>query len=287
MSLAPLRTLLNSKKPLIMGVINITPDSFSDGGQHTTPQNAIKSGLEMIEQGAHILDIGGESSRPGATPVTPDEEMRRVLPVIEGLVKEKAHHHAHLSIDSYHAATMAAAIQAGVTIINDITALEGEAQSLPLLADIARDQNISEILMHMHGQPQIMQDNPTYQNNVTEEIMEYLAKRVEVCTNAGIPKENLIVDPGIGFGKTLDHNLEILNQFEKFKSLNLPLLIGVSRKSFISQIDRNMPADQRLGGSLAACLSARQRGAHIFRVHDVDETRQALAVWDAITHQIS
>lgn len=259
--------------PSIMGVINVTPDSFSDGGDFLDPRRAIDHGLAMLEQGADILDVGGESTRPGAEPVSPAAEIDRILPVVEALAAAGA----TVSIDTRHAAVMRAALAAGAGIINDVTALTGDPDSLAAAAE----SDAPVILMHMRGEPRTMQAAPDY-DDAPLDVYDYLAGRIEGCIAAGISRDRITVDPGIGFGKTVDHNADILRQTALFHGLGCPLLIGVSRKSFIGKLSRGEPAKDRLGGSLAAALAAVSRGAQVLRVHDVAETLQALAVWRAV-----
>ncbi len=257
----------------IMGVINVTPDSFSDGGDRFDPGRAIADGQAMLAAGADILDVGGESTRPGAAPVDPAEEQRRVLPVVRALAAEGA----VVSIDSRHAATLSEALAAGATIVNDISALTRDPESLPLVA--ASDCGI--VLMHMQGAPQTMQQAPRY-DDVVLDVYDFLEGRLEACDRAGIPRSRIAVDPGIGFGKSLEHNLALLESLAIFHGLGCPILLGVSRKRFIGRLSGEVPAKARLPGSLAAALSGLARGAQILRVHDVAETVQATRVWQAI-----
>ena len=268
---------IQSGQPMVMGIVNVTPDSFSDGGQFATTDTAIAHGRRLLEEGAHILDIGGESTRPGADTVSVEDEKARVVPVIEGLRDAAAKAGAYLSVDTRNAATMAAVIEAGADIINDITALEGDPASM----DVVARSGLPVILMHMQGEPQQMQDNPQYDDVVTE-VREYLDARIEACVAAGIDRSLIILDPGIGFGKTVEHNLSLMKHLDDYAESGLPLLLGVSRKSFIGFLDDNAPATDRLGGSLAAALAGYSRGAAILRVHDVAATRQALMIWRAI-----
>jgi dihydropteroate synthase len=228
----------------------------------------------MLQDGADILDVGGESTRPGAAPVAVAEEIARVVPV----VRELAAAGALVSIDTRRAAVMEAAIASGARIVNDVTALTGEARARSLIANAG----VSVILMHMQGEPATMQLAPSYENAASE-VYDWLVEQVEVCEGAGIGRQRIAVDPGIGFGKTADHNLEILAALDKYAALGCALVVGVSRKSFIGRLSRDEPPKQRLPGSLAAALAAVARGADILRVHDVAETRQALSVWHAIT----
>ena len=261
------------ERPLIMGVINVTPDSFSDGGEALDPAAALERGRTMVEAGAAILDVGGESTRPGASPVSEDEEMSRVLPVVRGLAEQGF----VVSIDTRRAAVMEQATNAGARIINDVTALTRDPRSL----EVASASGAHLILMHMRGVPGTMQDDPHYED-APREVFDYLAGRVAACETAGIERRRIAVDPGIGFGKTLDHNLEILRHLGLYRELGLVLVLGVSRKSLIGKISRGEPPGERLPGSLAAALAGILRGVHILRVHDVAETRQALDVWAAI-----
>ena len=256
-----------------MGVINVTPDSFSDGGEALDPGAALERGRTMMEAGAAILDVGGESTRPGAVPVSEDDEMSRVLPVVRGL----ADLGFVVSIDTRRAAVMEAATDAGARIINDVTALTGDPRSL----EVASSSGAHVVLMHMLGEPGTMQDDPRYED-AAGEVFDYLAGRVSACEAAGIDRGRIAVDPGIGFGKTLDHNLEIIRRLDLYRELGLPLVLGVSRKSLIAKMSRGEPPKERLPGSLAAALAGVTRGAGILRVHDVAETRQALEVWAAI-----
>ncbi len=258
--------------PHIMGIVNVTPDSFSDGGQYYSPESAVAHGLKLLRDGADILDIGGESTRPGAEDIGEEEEIRRVIPVIRDL----RNHTAHISIDSYRPRTIAAALEAGASMINDITALTN-LESMR----IAADANVPVCLMHMQGTPRTMQDNPVYQD-VVNDVLAYLIDRIEACMKAGIKKENLIIDPGIGFGKTRDHHLALLASLERVHEPGVPVLLGASRKSFIAKLDPGASAGNRLPGSLAAALRGMDAGVSILRVHDVAETRQALQVWKAM-----
>jgi len=259
--------------PVIMGIVNVTPDSFSDGGEAFRVDDAVARGLAMRAAGAAILDVGGESTRPGAEPVSPEDEMARVLPVIETLAAEGA----LVSIDSRRAAVMAAAMDAGAGIVNDVTALTGDPDSL----DVVAGAGASVILMHMQGEPRTMQDNPTY-NVPSEDIRDYLAARIAACEAAGIPRGRIAVDPGIGFGKTLEHNLEILAHMDRFHELGCAVVLGASRKSFIGKLSEAEDPQERVAGSIATALAARAQGVQIYRVHDVAETRQAFQVWEAI-----
>ena len=263
---------LTLDEPRIMGIVNVTPDSFSDGGETFQRDDALARGRAMIAAGADILDIGGESTRPGADPVDPDEEIARVVPVIEVLSAESA----LVSIDTRRTAVMRAAIAAGAKIVNDVTALTGDEGSMAVVAEAGVDV----ILMHMQGEPRNMQANPTY-DDVVADVRIFLATLVGACADVGIPKERVAVDPGLGFGKTLEHNLELIHHIDAFQDLAAAVAIGASRKSFIGRLSGVDEAADRMAGSISAVLAARSRGAQIFRVHDVAETRQALEVWEA------
>jgi dihydropteroate synthase len=260
-------------RPAIMGVVNVTPDSFSDGGDFLDHADAIARGTALLDAGADILDVGGESTRPGADPVPPEEEIRRVVPV----VRHFAGIGAVVSIDTRHAAVMAAALEAGAAIINDVTGLTGDPESLGL----AVRSSAPVVLMHMRGEPRTMQQAPDYVDAVTD-VYAYLAGRVAACLDAGVRLENLCVDPGIGFGKTVSHNLEILRHTALYHGIGVPVLIGLSRKGFIGALSRKEPPKDRLAGSLAGALSCMGQGAQIIRVHDVAETYQARALWLAL-----
>lgn len=260
-------TLEAAAPPRIMGIVNVTPDSFSDGGAHADAAAAIDHARALVGAGADIVDIGGESTRPGAEPVDAGAELTRVMPVIEALAGGPV----PLSIDTRHAAVMRAAVAAGAAIVNDVTALAGDAGSLAAVAD----SDASVVLMHMAGEPRTMQAAPAYAD-VALDVFDALAARVAACRDAGIDSARLCVDPGIGFGKTASHNLALLQRLALFHGLGCALLVGASRKSYIARVTRDAPADRRLGGSLAAALAARDRGCQILRVHDVAETRQAV-----------
>ena len=261
---------LELDRPRIMGVVNVTPDSFSDGGERFDSGRAVADGLAMIEAGADIIDVGGESTRPGAAPVPVEEELRRVLPVVTGLAAQGA----RVSIDTRRAPVMAEAAAAGAAILNDVTALSGDPESL----SVAAQSGLPVVLMHMQGEPQTMQADPQY-GQVSLDVFDYLTGRIEACEASGIPRDRLIVDPGVGFGKTLAHNLRLLNDLALLHGTGCAILLGVSRKSFITKIDGPCEAKERLPGSLAAMLYGIRQGVQIVRVHDVAETRQALAVW--------
>jgi len=253
----------------VMGIVNVTPDSFSDGGDYNTTEQAIARGRELVDVGASILDIGGESTRPGADDVTEAEEIDRVVPVIRALA-EKGH---VVSIDTRHANVMEAAMAAGAGIINDVTGLEGDERSL----EVAARLGAPVMLMHMQGEPGTMQVDPQYDCAVLD-VYDYLLDRIESCERAGISRDKICIDPGIGFGKTLSHNLELLSRLAIFHGLGCPILLGTSRKSFIGKIDPKADPKQRLGGSIASAVNGWRHGAQIMRVHDVQETVQAISV---------
>ncbi len=261
---------LKLDRPLVMGILNVTPDSFYIGTADR--EKAVAHGRAMLEAGADILDIGGESTRPGAAPVDEAEEKRRIEPVIRALAAAGA----VISVDTRHAAVMAAALSWGARIINDISGLEGPGS----LETVARS-GAPVVLMHMRGSPQTMQENPSY-DLASLDIAQYLAKRIGICREAGVPPHRIVVDPGIGFGKTLEHNLEIMGRLTLFHGFGCGVLVGVSRKSSIARIAGGAPVETRLPGSLAGALYALQQGAQILRVHDVAETRQAIAMWQAM-----
>jgi dihydropteroate synthase len=260
-------------KPRIMGVVNLTPDSFSDGGALGSPAAAIAHARRLVAEGADIVDIGGESTRPGAEPVPVEVELSRVLPVIEGLAGKID---ARLSVDTRKAEVMRRSTAAGADIINDVSALMHDKESLAAAAE----SGCPVILMHAQGDPRTMQDNPCYAN-VLLDVFDFLEARVAACEAAGIAKAKLLVDPGIGFGKTLEHNLALLAGLSLFHGLGVPVVLGASRKRFIGILTGVEKAAERVHGSVAAALSAVAQGAQIVRVHDVAATRQALEVWMA------
>jgi dihydropteroate synthase len=260
-------------RPRIMGIVNVTPDSFSDGGHYLAPEAAVAHGLRLEEEGVDFLDIGGESTRPGAEPITIDEECQRVLPVIEALAKRAR---VPISIDTRNAEVMRRAIDAGARMINDVSALTHDPSSLATAAA----SGLPVVLMHAKGDPRTMQRNPTY-DDVVLDVYDALADRLAACQAAGIPRGRLIVDPGIGFGKTLAHNLALLGALSIFHGLGCPILLGASRKSFITKLT-GAAADDGLPASLAAALQGLAQGVQIVRVHDVAATRQAIALWQGV-----
>lgn len=261
-----------TKGPVFMGIVNVTPDSFSDGGHYLDAQAAIDHGLRLIEEGAQIIDIGGESTRPGAKAVSEEEEQARIIPVIQALSNAGA----LISVDTRHAGTMKAAVEAGAGMINDVSALQGEG-SLAMAASLS----VPVCLMHMQGEPQSMQKAPHYEDAV-QDVFDFLAGRIARCVEAGIAQNSIIADPGIGFGKTLSHNVDILKNLQYYSKLGVPVLLGTSRKSFIEKIHPGAKADQRLPGSLASIVWGYAQGVRMFRVHDVGESVQALTVYSAI-----
>ena len=260
-------------RALVMGVVNVTPDSFSDGGDFAEPAAAIVHGLALLAEGADIIDIGGESTRPGGASTAIEDERRRVIPVVEALAERGA----VVSIDTRHASIMREAIASGARIVNDVTALSGDSDSLGAVAR----SGVAAVLMHMRGEPATMQTAPAYED-VVGEVEAFLAGRLAAAAAAGVARTRLAIDPGIGFGKTLEHNLALLRATRRLKRLGAPIVVGVSRKSFIARLSKGEPPKQRLAGSLAAALAALARGADILRVHDVAATVQAIAVWRAI-----
>ncbi len=262
----------------IMGILNVTPDSFSDGGRYHDVDLAVKQALRLVDEGADIIDVGGESTRPGAQEISAKEEIARVIPVIMALREAVRDFdlEPQISIDTRKPLVAEAAVHAGADIWNDVTGLTFDPRSEALAADLA----CPVILMHAQGTPEIMQDNPSY-GDVVFEVKDWLSKRLDACEFAGIDRENIIIDPGIGFGKRLEDNLLLFNRLAEFGSLGCPLLMGASRKSFMGRIDGSA-ADDRLGGSIAAALWSISHGATILRVHDVSETVQAVKIWEAM-----
>lgn len=259
--------------PLIMGILNVTPDSFSDGGLFINKEPAINRVNQMINEGADIIDIGGESTRPGADEVSVDEECQRVLPVIKAI---RENSDIPISIDTSKTEVMRLAISEGASMINDVNALRAEGA-----VDVAAELDVPVCIMHMQGQPRTMQHTPTYEN-VVKEVKDFLKNRIETCLNAGIKKNNIIIDPGFGFGKTLEHNLKLFKHLEEFQGLDFPILVGVSRKSMIGKILDNAPANERLYGSVAFATLASWMNANIIRVHDVKATADALKCCQAV-----
>jgi dihydropteroate synthase len=255
-----------------MGVVNVTPDSFSDGGLYLDASKAIEHGRELIADGADILDVGGESTRPGAVAVGAEQELERVGPVIEALAGEGA----SVSVDTSKLAVAEAALDAGATIVNDITALRSE----PEIAGLCAARGAGLVLMHMQGSPRTMQDDPRYED-VVDDVKGFLAERLRFAVAEGVAEERVWLDPGIGFGKTVEHNLELLRRLRELTDLGRPLVVGTSRKSFIGKIGGG-EASERLGGTVASCVIAFANGAAVLRVHDVREVREGLLVAEAV-----
>jgi len=262
-----------SRRTAIMGVLNITPDSFSDGGSYLDPNRAIARGIELADEGADVIDIGGESTRPGAASVSDEEELDRVIPVLQGLRRALS---IPLSVDTTKAHVARRALDEGVDLVNDISAMRFD----PAMASLVAREKVPVVLMHMQGKPRTMQAQPNYRN-VVQEVADFLRGQIEFANSAGVDPVNIIIDPGIGFGKNLDHNLELLRSLPTLGSLGRPLLVGPSRKTFIGMVLQVGPED-RLEGSIAAAVAAAMGGANIIRVHDVRATFRALRVADKI-----
>lgn len=261
-------------RPRVMGILNVTPDSFSDGGKFYDTQLAIEHGLKLLSEGADILDIGGESTRPGAKPVSVEEELKRVIPVIEGIKKEAPD--ALISIDSYKSEVAEQAIKAGARMVNDISGLRFDHR----MVEVVSRYQVPVVIMHIKGTPKDMQDNPQYEDLISE-IRQYFLQQIKFAVEHGISQDRIIIDPGIGFGKKLEHNYEILAHLEEFKELGYPILVGPSRKSFIGNI-LNLPPQERLWGTAAAVTAAILKGAEIIRVHDVKEMLQVIKIAECI-----
>ncbi|HSK29376.1 MAG TPA: dihydropteroate synthase, partial [Candidatus Limnocylindria bacterium] len=262
-----------SRRTAVMGILNVTPDSFYDGGRRSEASRAIADGVAMVQAGADILDVGGESTRPGAKPVSEDDELARVLPVVAGLRREVQ---VPISIDTYKSGVAQRTLDAGADVVNDISALRFDPEMVPMIAA----EKVPVVLMHMQGKPQTMQTEPRY-SDVVREVRDFLAGQLYEAMDGGIAAERIILDPGIGFGKTLEHNLRLLRGLPMLAALGQPLMVGASRKTFIGKI-LDVDADQRLEGSLAAAVAAVLAGANIVRVHDVAETCRAVRIADAI-----
>jgi len=261
------------QRTVVMGVLNVTPDSFSDGGRYLDHEKAVAHAVEMVSAGADIIDIGGESSRPGAARISAKEEMDRILPVVVETVRQVS---ALVSVDTTKAEVARKALEAGAHIVNDISALRWDAE----MPEVVRESGAGTVLMHMQGTPETMQQAPRY-DDVVAEVRGFLQERITFCGRNGISFENIAIDPGIGFGKELEHNLDLLRQLHLLAELGRPVIVGVSRKSLLGLLT-GRPVDQRLAGSLAAASYAVMHGAHILRVHDVAETRDALRVIEAL-----
>jgi dihydropteroate synthase len=268
----PLSTVLRGGRPLVCGILNVTPDSFSDGGLFDSPDRAVEHGCRLAAEGADLIDIGGESTRPGSRPPTSEEELARVVPVVAALVREVG---VPLSVDTSRPEVMRAAVAAGASMVNDVRALQ-----VPGAVEEAARLDVPVCLMHMHRSPETMQADPRY-DDVVPEVRAFLADRLAACRRAGVRREHLLVDPGFGFGKTLPHNLELLSSLDALRVLGVPVMVGLSRKSVLGQLT-GRTVEERLPGSLAAALVAVQRGASVLRVHDVAATRDVLAVLDAV-----
>jgi dihydropteroate synthase len=261
-------------RAIVMGILNVTPDSFSDGGRFDRVERAVEHALRMQEEGADIIDLGGESTRPGAAAVTVDEELGRVIPVIRALRQQTS---LPISIDTSKPEVMRAAVGEGANMVNDVNALQANGA-----VQTCAELEVPVCLMHMQGEPRTMQQDPQY-DDVVKDVAAYLQQRSIECIESGIHRNNIVIDPGFGFGKTLRHNLELLNGLESISGLELPVLVGISRKSMLGAIlDR--PVNERLYAGIAAAVIAYQKGARLFRVHDVGPTRDALAVCDALQH---
>ncbi|GAA5011281.1 dihydropteroate synthase [Pseudoluteimonas lycopersici] len=265
--------ILRLDVPRVMGIVNVTPDSFADGGEHATVDAAIAHGLKLVEEGADVLDVGGESTRPGADDVSVEEELNRVVPVIEALAKRVP---IPISIDTSKPEVMSAAVAAGAGMINDVYALRREGA-----LDVAAELGVPVVLMHMQGEPRTMQANPQY-DDVVADVHRFLAERIFAAEMAGIVKKNIVVDPGFGFGKNAQHNLQLLAQLRRLTELGVPVLAGLSRKKTIGELTGRDDPHDRVFGSVAAHLIAAQNGATILRVHDVAATVDALKVWNGV-----
>lgn len=261
---------LDLSVPRVMGILNVTPDSFSDGGRFTVLDNALRHAEQMLNEGAALVDVGGESTRPGAAPVSEAEELERVVPVIEAIVQRLD---VAVSVDTSNAEVIRASAQAGAHLINDVRAL-----TRPGALAAAAASGLPVCLMHMNGEPQVMQAAPHYDRPIEDAVVEYLAQRIAVCEAVGIGRERLLLDPGFGFGKTFEHNFRLLNRLERLHELGLPLLTGLSRKRMIGEATGNSVADERIAGSVSGAVICALKGAKILRVHDVKQTTEALRV---------
>jgi dihydropteroate synthase len=267
--------LTEDSGPVVVGILNITPDSFSDGGDFLDPEAAARHAVAMLDEGAGILDLGGESTRPGSDPVSQEEELQRLIPVIERIRAVRPE--AVISVDTYRADTATAALETGARLINDVTALRGD----PRMASLVAEAKCPLILMHMQGEPKTMQNEPHYED-VVREVKDFLVQRAECAISAGVRPENIILDPGIGFGKNLEHNLALLRNLDALVDLGFPVLVGASRKRFIGEISGVREAKERVFGTVATTVLAYEGGASYFRVHDVRANREALAVAEAV-----
>lgn len=269
------RELALGERTLVMGIVNVTPDSFSDGGMFDDAESAVKHGLRLLEDGADVLDVGGESTRPGSEPVGEDEELARVLPVVEGLRREAPE--ALLSVDTRKATVAGEALAAGADVVNDI----GAGADVDMFGVVA-STGVGMVLMHMQGEPKTMQSEPMYED-VVGEVHSFLAARLDSAVAAGIGRDRICIDPGIGFGKNLEHNLALLRSIRSFRELGVPVLVGVSRKRFVGELSGADDPSQRLEGSIAAAVWCASQGVDVVRVHDVGPTVRALRVVDAIS----
>ncbi len=263
--------------PSLMGILNVTPDSFSDGGDFLDVEAAVSFAEAMLDEGASVVDVGGESTRPGSEPVSSEEELRRVIPTVRGILD--ACPDALVSVDTYRATVAEAALEAGAAIINDVSALRGDER----IASVVAGAGCPVVLMHMRGEPKTMQDDPRYED-VVREVRDFLVKRAEHAIGAGVSPENVVLDPGLGFGKTLEHNLALLGNMGEIVELGFPVLVGVSRKGFIGEITGVGEAKERVLGTAAVSVMAYEQGARLFRVHDVRPNREALAMAEAVTN---
>lgn len=266
---------LRGPGPLLFGILNVTPDSFSDGGDYFDPEAAARRAGVLLDEGANVIDVGGESTRPGSDPVPEEEELRRVVPVIRKILEARPE--TVVSVDTYRARTAEAALEAGARIVNDVTALRGDPRMIPLVADAG----CPVVLMHMLGRPKTMQREPRYED-VVREVRDFLAERAEQAIAAGVDAGNIVLDPGLGFGKTLGHNLALLRHLGAIVGLGFPVLLGTSRKRFIGTITGAGEAKDRVFGTVATTVLGYERGASLFRVHDVRANREALAVAEAV-----
>ena len=267
--------LIRGPGPVLVGILNVTPDSFSDGGEFRDVEAAVARAERMLDEGAHVIDVGGESTRPGSDPISPEEEMRRVVPVICEILDERPD--AVISIDTYRARTAEAGLEAGASIVNDVTALRGDGEMVKIVADAG----CPVILMHMQGEPKTMQKNPQY-DDVVREVRDFLEERADYAVSCGVEPENIVLDPGIGFGKTAEHNLALFRRLDAIADIGFPVLVGASRKGFIGGITGVDEARERIFGTVVATVLAYERGATFFRVHDVRANREALAMAEAI-----
>jgi dihydropteroate synthase len=269
------RTLTICRRPLVLGIVNVTPDSFSDGGLHADAESAVAHALELVRQGADLLDVGAESTRPGARPVSAAEELHRVLPVVQALSGSGT---VPISVDTSKASVARVCLAAGAQVINDVTALRGD----PGMTAVVRDTGAGVILMHMQGTPATMQDDPHY-GDVVAEVGAFLEQRLQFALAEGIAADRVVLDPGIGFGKRAGHNRELLARLHEFQRFGRPVCLGVSRKGFIGRLLGERPVERRLAGSLAAvCHALAHHAVQVVRVHDVEATRDALVVWEAL-----